>query len=536
MSTQIQNAILNELPDQDRLTIYNFIISACTHLYSKNKFQIDKFNSIASSFSKLTKEDPIFMVHLTAWAAKQQSKDLKVLTIFFNSLNDADGSSFFPGSSKNKPNFRTVSATLLQQLDPRLALRVIELANYKFNVPNFFGDGRHFASFLSTAFRKYILYRELNIDMIKGIKNNGMAKAFIKLYKMMHMAPSANSAGILGWNQRDKTIIKNVISFEGKTKTEIAKEIIDRKLSPLVAISALTNLQMGVSVAKALLQNCTGNQAIILQNLFRTRGFLEVESIKNLFDKKIKTATTVVDRIDTLSKDLTDEEKKAMASVRSQKRKEATVGIGKVFIHIDISPSMDSVIKFAKEKSSIFSECVNNPKENFGWGIFHDYGKLLKIPDNFTKEDFHASLYGIKTGGMGTNCLALYEKARLFGANIDVYFTDQGHNHGSIVQLLEKSIKQYGKPAAVVIVNFGLYNGENLKGPLHRSFEAEGIPVAFMKPESLSQSALVAQSINAAIKGQMAIIDEIMETTLPKLPKWYFDINKIKIKGVSVEK
>jgi len=99
-----------EMTDDERLRIYDFLISGCTHLFSKNVFQAEKFKQIAPSFMKLAKEDPYFLAHFTAWAMKNDSKDLKVLSIFFNFLNDANGEPFFLGSTGRKPNLRLVSS------------------------------------------------------------------------------------------------------------------------------------------------------------------------------------------------------------------------------------------------------------------------------------------------------------------------------------------------------------------------------------------------------------------------------------------
>ena len=106
---------ISAMSDDERLRIYDFLISGCAHLFSKNVFQTAKFDAIAPSFMKLAKEDPYFLAHFTAWAMKQDSKDLKVLSIYFNFLNDANGEPFFLGSTGKKPNLRQVSSALLQE-------------------------------------------------------------------------------------------------------------------------------------------------------------------------------------------------------------------------------------------------------------------------------------------------------------------------------------------------------------------------------------------------------------------------------------
>jgi len=510
---------LVEKTPEERLAIYNLLLGSCTHLYSKNKLQESKFNEVSNTFIKLSKEDPLFMVHFTAWAAKRDSKDLQILSIFFNALNDADGSPFFVGSKKNKPNFRMISAVLLQELSPHLALRLLELTRHKFGVNGYLSDGAHYPSFLKNAFKKYILYRENNLDMIRGIKKSGLGNKFIKMYRMVHMAPTPESAGILGWKQKDKEIVVEKLNFDKMKPNEIAEYIVKNKLSPLFALSALPEGVMNAKIAKALLTNCSGNQTVILQNFFRRKGFLEIEEIKKLFGDKVRTAKTAVDRIDTLSKDLTDVEKKEMAETRSKVRKEIVGNIGKIFMHIDKSGSMRDAINFAKEKGAIFAECVSNPEENFGWGLFGTNGRALGTPNGFTKEDFHAALYGITANDGSTDCLATYEMARNFGADIDVYVTDQGHNVGQLNTRLNKLIEKKGKPTAAIIIDFSNGRDNTLKDGL----EAVGIPVSIIKPTAMSESALVAQAVKQAVKGQVAIIEEILDTELPKLPRWYLD-------------
>ena len=59
------------------------LTAACGHMYSKGKLQDEKFKVAAEVFADLAKKDPLFLVHFTAWAAKQDGKDQKVLSVFF---------------------------------------------------------------------------------------------------------------------------------------------------------------------------------------------------------------------------------------------------------------------------------------------------------------------------------------------------------------------------------------------------------------------------------------------------------------------
>lgn len=517
--------ILPEYSDEKRLSIYKMIISACTHLFSKGSLQEAKFQEIAKVFADLAIHDPIFMAHLTAWASTRDSKDMKVLSVFFNALNDANGTPFFKGSTRNKPNFREVSFAVLQTLDPHLVLRVLDLCHKKFEVKDCLNMSRHFPTGMKTAMRKYIHYREQNPDMIRGMKKAGLGKTFQNIYRLTRTAPNAEAASILNWKQKDGKEIEmeKLPDFSGKTSKEIAEEIERSKLSIMVAMSVIPKEKITAAVAKAMLKNCTGNQSIILYNWFSRNGFLDVKSIKELFADKVKTATTAVDRIEILTKNADAEDKKVMSKVRSEKRKEVTKGspIGKIYMHIDASGSMIRAIEFAKNSASIIAECVNNPAENFRWGMFGNKGVELDNPKEFTKEDFHAALYG-RTANMGsTDCIALYGNSRKFGADVDVYVTDQGHNIGTI----SKRIREYHenntnvvKPRAAIIIDMDNL-GDN--GLLASELKRAGIPYSIIRPDALKESALVAQSIRAAMVGELAIVEEILDTKLPILPKWW---------------
>lgn len=523
---------LAEYSDEKRLKVYKILTSACTHLYSKGKLQEDKFMDVANIFADIAINDPMFMAHLTAYVVKQQSKDLKVISVFFNALNDANGTPFFKGSKKNKPNYRTVSYSILQDLDPHLALRVLELAHKKFGVQGLLNESGHFPTGLKTAFRKYIGFREQNIDSIKGIKKSGLTKKFQQLYRLTRTHPTDEVAAVLGWKQKSGNNIEleKLPSFEKMTSKEIAEKLDELKLSPTVALSVLPKNKITANVAKSLLNNCTGNQSIILYNWFARNGFLDVESINKLFKSKVKDSTTAVDRIDTLTKDADEEDKKEMAKVRSEIRKKhfSDNKLGKVYLHIDTSGSMSRAIQFAKDNAATIAECVDNPSENFGWGIFSNRGRELPIPKEFTKEDFHQALYGVRDGGC-TDCIALYGNARRMGAEVDIYVTDQGHNVGTISKrITEFHEKNPGvsKPKAAVIIDFSGMRNARYNGQLQDGLAKCGIPVAIMSPESLKESALIHQSVANAVKGEMAVIDSIMETPLPSLPKWWKKVSK----------
>lgn len=531
------NQTLNEYSDTKRLAVYKILLAACTHLYSKGKLQQDKFLEVANVFADLSKNDPLFLAHFAAWASKQDGKDLKVLSVFFNALSSGDGLPFFKGSELKKPNLRSASYALMQNMDVPSILRVSELARVKFGVEGLLNEARHFPTGLKTALRKYLLYRESNHQMLRGIRNSGLTSKYCSLYRSAGMRPSDFVVGLFKWNQKDgrkwrdlQSIEDSMPNFDKLTSKDIVEVLGKIKLAPMVALSVIPKEKITSAVASALLQNCSGNQAIVLYNWFSENGFLDVKAIRDLFKGKVSTATTAVDRIDVLTRDSASEDKEMMAEVRSSVRKSKanTEKFGKIFMMIDGSGSMDAAIESAKNSASIFAECVSNPKDNFGWGIFSTVGNVLKTPDRFRREDFHAALFGVRASG-GTDCFALYEAARKFGSNIDVYLTDEAHHCASMstrIAAFHKNNPGIPKPMAVVVVHFKTadFGSDGNNNHVQSGYADNGIPVALMTPDALSESALVAQSVAMAIKGELAIVDEIMSTELPRLPIWWGSI------------
>ena len=513
---------LAELTNAERLVVYQKLIGGCSHLWSKGKLQKDKVIPWLQFLAKLGKDDPIFLAHLTAYIIKNsQSKDLLVTSIFCNSLSDADGTPFSPKSKYKKPNLRYVSWAAIQDLDPKLVYRVKQLAMLKFGIAKVMDEAAHQPTGLINAIKKYLRFRETKTQFLEGIRKSGLRKIYIDLYRKVRMKPSDLVCSIMKWKQKDGRDIelqKSIFNFEGMTPLAIAKKIRSEKLSVLGVVGALPKITPVIAVA--LLEQASGKEALILRKLFEDQGILKDKEVAKLFGEKIVNAKTVVDRAETLSKTASEDVQKIIKNAKSAARKQETVGIGKIYMHIDKSGSMQEAITFAKHNGAIIAECVNDPVNNFRWGAFDPMGHELKLPEEFTADAFQAALYGLVADG-GTDAFALYPIARKFGADVDVILTDQDHNSGD----LENKIKTFheknpniAKPKACVIINFGHMR------TVENAYKANGIPVSILEPRTLSSSALVVESIKTAIRGPEAVIDSIMSTVLPDLPNWYYCI------------
>lgn len=150
---------MNHLPEQtatERLAVYRHLTKACQHLYSKGNVQTEKMAAALQEFSPLTKNDPIFLAHLTAWAAseKNQSRDLHLLALYLNALNDGDGTPFVAGGTLRKPNYRLVTQALLNTLKPHQFSRLLHFNRLKWNLNGV--DAAHFPRSLRTAMKIHL--------------------------------------------------------------------------------------------------------------------------------------------------------------------------------------------------------------------------------------------------------------------------------------------------------------------------------------------------------------------------------------------
>lgn len=522
---------LSSLSSHERLKAYQTIVDGCHHAWSKNKPVMSRIQDILDVLIPLTESDPFFLAHLTSYVmTKSQSKDMKLFLAYASALSTADGSPFSPGSKYKKPNLRYIGAAAAQMLEPKIADRLLTLASTKFAVDGKLNLSRHFPTALRTALKKYIQYRENNPEMLRGIKKAGLGKVMQNMYRGLHLGPSDEAAAILRWEQKDREITMEnsaFADFKNLTDLQVAEKIRAEKLPVLGVLGALPRAVSPV-VAVALLEQATGNQAVILRKTFEDAGVLTDPEVMKLYTEKVSTAKTALDRVNTLTKDASEAVKQVLKEARSEKRKEETKGLGKIYLHLDVSGSMSAVMQYAMERGAIFAECVNNPRENFGWGLFDWRGEVLPLPEEFVQDAFAAVLFNHRGGWGGyTDAFSLYPTAREFGADVDVFVSDQWHNGNNLeimIRRCHEANPNYVKPNACVIVDFS--DPRSPCSIIKDAYEANGIPVAVIKPNTLTESALVSEAVRTAMVGPLAQVDEIMETPLLTLPNWYYALEK----------
>src|SRR5260221_1729880 len=186
------------------------------------------------------------------------------------------------------------------------------------------------------------------------------------MYKVLKIVPSDDVAAIIHYKKKGAKLDyrKRKNNFDGLTDLEVAEKIRKEKLS---MPGVMTSLDRPLSpvIAVALLEQATGNQAVIFRKSFEETGVLKDEEVMKLFTEKLKSAQTAIDRVENMSKTASEEVKQAMKEARADVRKEQVGDIGKVYLHIDVSGSMSHVIDVAKKRGVILAELVKNPTENF---------------------------------------------------------------------------------------------------------------------------------------------------------------------------
>lgn len=530
MTATTQREELPIMTSQERLDAYKLITDGCTHIWSKGKFQEERAQRVLDVLVPLVNRDPYFLAHLTSYAMKNsKAKDLRVFLAYVSGLSSADGQPFSPGSKYNKPNLRYVGAAAIQMLEPKLADRVALLGTHKFKVDGVFSEATHFPTSMREALKKYLKYREANPEMLEGIRKAGLKTTMQRMARKLHYDFSDEAREILDWARRGQVFEKRAPLFENMGDLEIAEKIRTDELPYIGVLSELAKVDKKVSpvIAVAMLEQATGNQAVIMRSTFEDAGILNDAEVKALYEEKIKEAQTALDRVDNIAKEASDSVKAALKEAKSSSRKEELGDIGKVFVHLDFSGSMEQVRDYAGERGAIIAEMVQSPAVNFAWGWFSGHGVRLPLPQTFESDAFKSVLFGQGDWG-GTDCFALYEEARRFGADVDVFITDQGHGAGSMserIRRFHEDNPDLPKPKACVIVHYdNSWGGGSENGAVKRGYEDNGIPVSVLKPKALTETAVVTQAVKTAMMGPVAMVDEIMNTELLRLPNYYYTV------------
>lgn len=498
---------MNQLPEQtatERLAVYRHLTKACQHLYSKGKLQKEKMTAALQEFSPLTKNDPIFLAHLAAWAAsdKNQSRDLHLIALYLNALNDGDGTLFMAGGTLRKPNYRLVTQALLNTLKPHQFTRLLYFNRLKWSLHGV--EATHFPRCLRTAMKVYL--DSLAPATVKKHVDKQFGRHLIEAFTRLHVQPRLKVAQALGWEQQSKrgiTIEKEVFvnPFDGLHDEAIAALILSKRMSFRRALSFLPP-EPSLQIMASLIEVASPNELIIQISMFEKSGLLSVPELADKFYAKTQRATSV-DRIDTISAPIAEHVKERMQRVRTAARQEQ-MGLlsGSMFLDVDKSSSMSGAIELAIKSAATLCDVVG--ANNFSCGVFGTNGKVF-TDKPVSKEHAMKIFYGIAATDGNTDCFANYRTVmKDRPVNYYVWITDGGHNYGPT------NLQGLQKPDMALIVYVGTISTE-----LESKLKTNGVPYSLLPVDALESSNLVVQAIKTALLGETAIIEEIMDTPLP---------------------
>jgi len=497
---------MEQLTTTERLAVFNKLSGGNLHLWSKGKIQAEKAYEVFQTLLTLAKEDPLFLAHLVS---RDNTKDLDVLSTIANFKTDADGS-YFEDKTAQKPDLRYVSQAKILQMEPALAYRTLWFSLQKYQ------DSRFLTKKAKEAFVKYLRYREINTNVLKGAVDHGLKEKIMYMYRVLHLKPSDEAVKTLRWKQRvDRGFVieKKENPFDGLTPKEVAEKIVKEKIPFQLAVSQIG--EMTPIIGKALFKVANPRQAAIYSATWETLGLFNNPEFSNEYKEKILVfgKGDETDRTQRVEK-LSGEAKKVVEEVKSEQRKQEfgklkEFGINKVYIHADFSGSLSAYSKEVCKLAAMFAELVSNPKENLRWGIFSMSGKELNLPETFTQGNFEKALYGRRLGG-STNTMALMPKSIAFGSDLDVFITDGQDN-------CNRYDRNNLKARRALVVKVGNYDPTTFHVLLNDVFAS----FSEIDYGTLDNSAKIVEAISIAIKGETAIVDEIMNTKLLELPKWW---------------
>jgi hypothetical protein len=497
---------------EGQLQVFNLLKNGCQHLWHRGKPDQAKIEGVLKEFYPLTFQDPNFLAHLACWSLRQDMKDLKVISIYLNFLSSADGTAFDREANLFRPNLRIVSSAAVQKLDVPLTLRVLQLGKTKYEIqPGV--KSTHCPVTLRTAVGKYLAYRQHLPATLAGIKAQGLRKKYLAIYRALHRRVPAE---VLAAFKADTLIEKF-----GGTSEEIVSQIEKTAKSVPVILSMLEKSAISPLVAVALLERCTPKQVVVYQALFEELGLLAVPEVAEIFAAKAAMAGASVDRLKVKGVPATEQLKQ---EIQAQAHKAAVGSVGKVYLHLDVSGSMRTSIDWAKKYTAKIAAAIQDPANNLKIGTFQTIGQELPAPGGYTQAHFEKLFFGVNSFG-GTMCHALWEKSRTWGADVDVFVTDQKHNDGTAesspgyIQDLADHFAKFSRPKAVVIVNVGVHTSI-----LRQAFERVGVPVTEILGSDLEKSQGIGEVLRTALKGSLAIVEEIMATPLVELPKWWWAV------------
>lgn len=452
-----------------------------------------------------------------------------------------------------------------REISPRMLLRIHELLS----LPEVAEVNRRLGFGVSArrpplgrwakAVEKWLLYREENPKMLKGLVDSGQKSTVVELCKRVGYKPATPKFfEVLGVRQKQapdgrRTIaigqdIRAADSWAGLTEEQICEAIVRDKVG-YKRVAGMVPREVGVTraIMAATVESggVSDKEMIILMPTLEDLGLLDVPSVKERIARAVAAAddtraANVAARMrsqgakDQLAEAADNAVKKAVGKAMKDMR---------AYVLIDKSGSMDGAIEAAKVYVAKFLQGF--PPDKVHVAYFDMVGRELRIP-HASAAGVAMALSGITAGG-GTNygqgVMALSHHVPKAEEDVlMVFIGDEAHLQGHWVApglgsfpAFTADVRGSGlRPMAFGLVPVVSPSPQNPRGDSVRKTAAElGIPcfeideATFSDPyaiprtiRALIASTPVARSSVAPAARRQTLVEAIMKTELLRKPAW----------------
>lgn len=514
-----------------------------------------------SQVAAVWKLDNEFFARWLSYAYKQQHRDLKILLASFALVQTRRGDPVMEEGALAffDEDYRAVgeAAALLVGADaasdggftPKHLLRMHAILSLPevaaLNRKLGFGVSEQ-SAFLGrwpSMVRAYLLYRELNPQLLNGLVRAGFSKQLRQLARLSRYKPASEAFfAALRWEQKQspnghrtvglKMKKRAVESWANFSEAKICETIVSKRPSWKQIASVLPS---SIGITKAVIAaaieagSLSQKDLVLLTPTLESTGALEVKSIKARWEEALKASEDL--RTLNVAKNVkTVAAKKALEAAADAAVTKAVEKVARglrIYFVVDISGSMDAAIGTAKI-------CLQKILQGFSpeklhVAVFNTAGRALTIKSP-SAAGVQAAFAGVSAGG-GTSH---YSGVRVSqqGASapapdedaLYIFVGDEGE-----IGTFEGAFGVF-KPAA-----FGLLKLPGQAGSAVRDTASVlGIPCFELKPTAFDDPYAVMHTLQALIAStpvsqrvqsgrfatRVSLVDQILGTELLKKPSW----------------
>lgn len=536
---------------------------------------------IYRQIAEVWKLDNEFAARWASYAFSEENRDLKVALAAFMLCQSRCGDPVLDNGKLAfyDEDFRAVgeAMTLIRRKDkkelrPKDLLRIYDMLRLPqiAEINRELGFGRSarkpFMGRWAKVTQKWLEHREENPKMLQSLVKDGYRTTVMKLAQRIGYKPvSPRFFEILRWKQEQAKdghrsiaigqAVAAAESWEDLNEVQVCEKIVKEKpgykriISLVPTKVGITRAVMMATIEAGVL---TDKDIIILAPTLEELGLLEMQEVKDRFDKAVKKADDMrASNIAQRIKSTEVKEKLQEASDNAVKKavEEVTRGL-RVYFMVDISGSMDGAIDAAKSYIAKFLQGF--PPDRVHVATFQTVGREIKIP-HASAAGVENAFRGIKAGGgtayeAGVRVLQQY-KPKPEEDSLFIFVGDE-RNHDVDCATFEAEVRASGlNPTAFGLVRVvgamvggkfihhtGTFTnrlGDQGGRAVRETANRLGIP-CFMIDEktfddpyaipktirALAAATPVNQTQRAAPAVRVTLVDTILKTELLKPPAW----------------